>query len=800
MSIITGTDSADTLQGTNVNDSLHGLGGNDQIFTGNGEDFADAGSGDDLINIILQTNSAGSIVHAYRAASGSKRLEGGAGADILSAGENNDTLMGGEGSDYLYGRSGQDVLEGGSGLDTLEGGDGNDTLIGGGENDQIFTGNGEDFADGGSGDDLINIILQTNSAGSIVHAYRTVTGSKRLEGGAGADILSAGEDNDILRGGEDADYLYGRSGDDVLEGGSGADTLDGGNGNDAMDGGEGADYLYGRAGEDVLEDGAGADVLDGGSGNDTYYISNNLTRIIDVEGENDKAYVSADFTDIPESIEKIVYLNGALPIPYWISALIYGLDTTIKNHVMDQRTAFYTFPKSAPSYDAEDKSLSHDSNTSYIGFTEQQQGRAQAAMQYIQSVIDLDLVATDTPYSADTLTFDFTRFIGTYTSAAGFATPPSPSFIGSDVHLNDRSSSSYLFLDNTFSSSALMHEIGHALGLKHPFEEVPVLPSSEDSYVWTVMSYHFDPVAYVLQYRPLDLAALHYLYGVNPSARPGDDIYVFNENSSNLIWDGNGKDTIDASSSSSQVTINLTPGHWGFKGAQKAQTITSAGQITVNFGSVIETLIGSSFDDHLSGNEEANTLRGGRGNDTIDGNRGVDTVLLNGPYKDYRFNQLNETLQVTDSVDERDGADTLSEVERLLFADGHYAFDLESNAGMAVKTLGVVLGAAAIKNAVFVGYGLSLLDEGLSYDALMSLSLETRLGTQASNIDVVHLLYSNVIGAAPSSEELQAFTSLLDSGTYSRAQFGIMAAESSFNLANIDIVGLRQSGIAYTEF
>ncbi|MBV5345599.1 MAG: hypothetical protein JZU63_08800, partial [Rhodoferax sp.] len=69
----------------------------------------------------------------------------------------------------------------------------------------------------------------------------------------------------------------------------------------------------------------------------------------------------------------------------------------------------------------------------------------------------------------------------------------------------------------------------------------------------------------------------------------------------NLIWDGAGVDVIDAASVGQAVTIYLTPGYWGYVGTAQASTITSAGQVTVNFGTTIENLIGSAFNDHLYG-------------------------------------------------------------------------------------------------------------------------------------------------------------------------------------------------------
>jgi serralysin len=58
----------------------------------------------------------------------------------------------------------------------------------------------------------------------------------------------------------------------------------------------------------------------------------------------------------------------------------------------------------------------------------------------------------------------------------------------------------------------LLHEIGHALGLKHPFEDGVTLPASLDNENNTLMSYTSNGVNDT-RYAPLDVATLNWLYG-----------------------------------------------------------------------------------------------------------------------------------------------------------------------------------------------------------------------------------------------------------------------------------------------
>ncbi|MBF0481073.1 MAG: hypothetical protein HQK81_04085 [Desulfovibrionaceae bacterium] len=58
----------------------------------------------------------------------------------------------------------------------------------------------------------------------------------------------------------------------------------------------------------------------------------------------------------------------------------------------------------------------------------------------------------------------------------------------------------------------VLHEVGHALGLKHPFQGAVVLPNNIDNTNYTVMSYN-NSTPYPTSYGPIDIAALRYLYG-----------------------------------------------------------------------------------------------------------------------------------------------------------------------------------------------------------------------------------------------------------------------------------------------
>ncbi len=220
-----------------------------------------------------------------------------------------------------------------------------------------------------------------------------------------------------------------------------------------------------------------------------------------------------------------------------------------------------------------------------------------------------------------------------------------------DVWLNNDSVSTSSLPFGSYSHFAIMHEIGHAIGLAHPgpYNAGPGVvityandaEFTEDSHQYTVMSY-FDETEtgasaglnYPDTFMLFDLLALHQLYGVDAGYMAGDTTYGFNAtaalagtaydytvNTDPLlsVYDGSGTDTIDLSGYAMAQALSLVQGAFSDIGG-------FVGNFSIAYGAVIENAVGGSGNDTITGNDVANSIAGGSGDDTLQGGNGSDTL------------------------------------------------------------------------------------------------------------------------------------------------------------------------------
>lgn len=305
---------------------------------------------------------------------------------------------------------------------------------------------------------------------------------------------------------------------------------------------------------------------------------------------------------------------------------------------------------------------------------------------------------------------------------------------GGDVWFGTQYNFSLARLGNYFFMTAL-HELGHALGLKHSQEAGGpanvAVPSAHDASEYTVMSYHSyvgasttsgytnEAYGFPQTYMANDILALQTMYGADYTTRSSNTVYTWNPTrgqefingvgqlapgggvggSANRIyetvWDGGGVDTYDLSNYTTNLSINLNPGASSvFSSMQLANlgnghyasgNVYNAYLYNGDARSYIDNATGGAGNDALVGNAIANALKGGGGNDTItggagndaiNGGSGTDTAVYSGHRANYlvSYNSATQKFTVTDQRSGApDGTDTVTGVEYFQFTDGTVA-------------------------------------------------------------------------------------------------------------------------------
>ncbi|WP_298096310.1 M10 family metallopeptidase C-terminal domain-containing protein [Brevundimonas sp.] len=610
----------------------------------------------------------------------------------------------------LNGDAGADILTGGTGADTLNGGADDDSLTGAGGNDTINGGDGTDTA----------VFTGNRSAYTI-----TVSGGvSTVTGADGTDTVTNVERLQF------ADGLYDAAGAPIQSGG----PINGTSGADTLNGTSGADVINGLDGNDIINGGAGNDTIDGGAGTDTAVFSGTMAGSIRTTSGSVTTVVGPDGTDSLTNVERLQFSDGTLIVgagggQYYAGTA--GNDTIVGTAFADEILAGAgdDFLNGGGGNDlmigglGEDTYLVDAAGDQVVEAAGEGSDRILASASYVLAAgVSVETLETASVSGLTAINLTGNELANTLVGNSGVnqlsgggGNDYLDGLDGNDI-ISGGSGNDTIDGGAGIDTAVFSGSIGSYVIASQPGGTLLVTGADGVDSLRNVERIRFDEGTFIIAsgYRYFEGTSnadtivgtsgsdeIWGLSGNDQISAGGSDDYIYAGSGDDTIDGGNGLDTVFFSGSiTSYVITSPQGGGLLISGPDGQDTLTNVEHISFDDGRFIvasgyrywegsnnaETIIGSFRSDEIrafggndliSGGDGDDYIYAGSGDDTIDGGNGLDTAFFSGNRSAYTISLSGGVTTITGP----DGTDTLTNVERLQFADGLY--DISGNPASA---------------------------------------------------------------------------------------------------------------------
>jgi serralysin len=341
-------------------------------------------------------------------------------------------------------------------------------------------------------------------------------------------------------------------------------------------------------------------------------------------------------------------------------------------------TISYSFPNARDAY--EPTYAEADNGFGSVSFNQQQaaryilEGKSSIAGGPRMSLTAVEQFTNASIFDAGSGGADIRLGKSSYANPTAYAYLPNDSYYSGDIWFGTSTDYANPKVGN-YAYATMMHELGHALGLKHGHQAGGVSNTAStfdrDSLEFSVMTYRSyvgqaangytnETYGFAQTFMMYDIAALQHLYGADFATNAGNTVYTWSSTTGETfingvgqgepgggmggsanrifltIWDGGGIDTYDFSNYGTTLRVDLMPGGWSKLSDEQSAylgdgnyargNVFNALQFKGDMRSLIENVNGGSGSDRITGNGADNFLNGNGGNDVLLGGSGDDTL------------------------------------------------------------------------------------------------------------------------------------------------------------------------------